>query len=77
MPSSTGTDRLLATRSRLGVVARRGDSNEVAEARRAHAEAKLAAYIDRVADELAENPLTLEQRDRLAALLRPRERVVA
>ena len=41
----------------------------VEELRRAYAERKLTAYIARVVD--AAPPLTPEQRDRLAALLRP------
>ncbi len=40
---------------------------EVEQARRQLAEAKLAAYIQRVVDEAP--PLSLEQRDRLAVLL--------
>lgn len=65
--SLPGSD-VLRTRSRLGVAARRRDPAEIAEAQRDHAAAKLAAYISRVVDEAP--PLTDEQRDKLAVLLR-------
>jgi hypothetical protein len=55
-------------RSRLGNAARRGTPADVLEARRQLAEANIAEAIRRVVD--AAPPLTPEQRDRLALLLR-------
>lgn len=55
------------SRSRLGLAARWGDTEAIAEARRDLAAAKLQASIERT---LAEAPeLSPEQRARLAALL--------
>lgn len=56
------------TRSRVAVAARRRDELGVVSARRDLAEAKLADYITRTVD--AAPPLTDEQADRLALLLR-------
>lgn len=55
-------------RSRAGVAARTGDSAALAEARRDLAAAKLEQYIERTVAEAP--PLTAEQRDRLAGILR-------
>ena len=55
------------TRSRVGVAHRTGDAEQIAEANRDHAAAKLAAYIRKTVDSAP--PLTVEQRCRLAALL--------
>lgn len=67
MPSLVGTE-VAQTRSRVAVAARRGTPDEVAEAKRDHAAAKIAAHIAKVVAEAP--PLTPEQRDRLAGLLR-------
>lgn len=56
-------------KSRLGVAARRGSAVQVNEARRALAAAKLEQYVSRVVAEAP--PLTNDQADRIAALLRP------
>lgn len=56
------------TRSRLGVAARKGDPSGIEQARREHAAAKIAAYVEKTVAEAP--PLTDEQRDRLATLLR-------
>lgn len=55
------------TRSRLGVASRRGDSAAIEAARRDHTAARLEDFIRRTVD--AAPPLSLEQRQRLAALL--------
>ncbi|KHL19580.1 UNVERIFIED_CONTAM: hypothetical protein LK11_00775 [Mumia flava] len=60
---------LAQTRSRVAVATRLGTPEDVTEARRNHAAAKLEDYIRRTVD--AAPPLTEAQRDRLAALLRP------
>ena len=52
-----------------GGVARTGDTNRIEIAQRNLAAERLAAYIEQVV--AAAPPLTPEQRDRLAALLRP------
>ena len=67
MPSLVGTE-LARTRSRVATATRLGNAAEVEQAKRDHAAAKLEDYIARVVD--AAPPLTVEQRDRLAALLR-------
>lgn len=64
--SLSGSD-VLRTRSRLGVAARRGDPEQITEAKRDHAAAKLTAYIEQTV--AAAPPLTSEQRGRLATLL--------
>ena len=71
--SLSGSD-VLRTRSRLGVAARRRDPEQITEAKRDHAAAKLAAYIERTVSEAP--PLTTEQRGRLSLLLSGGERVV-
>lgn len=60
---------VLRARGRLGVASRRGNRDEIAEAHRDLAAAKIAAYIDKVVAEAP--PLTDAQRERLAALLAP------
>lgn len=66
------SSEVLKARSATGVAARRGDSNAVLEARRNLAAAKLAAYIESVVAEAP--PLTDEQLDHIALLLRPSSR---
>lgn len=63
--------RTLTARARLGNTARRhaDDPQRVIEARTELAAAKIADYIDSVV--AAAPPLTAEQRDQLATLLRP------
>jgi hypothetical protein len=56
------------TRSAVGVAHRRGDPEAIKSATRELAAAKLADFIARTVD--AAPPLTPEQRDRLALLLR-------
>lgn len=56
------------TRSRVAVAHRFHDPVAILEARREHAAAKLEDYIRRTVD--AAPPLSPEQRERLAALLR-------
>lgn len=56
------------TRSRVGVAHRRGNPNEIEQARQAHAAAMLADFIRRTVD--AAPPLEQSQRDALAILLR-------
>ena len=63
--------RSLTARAQLGSVARRhrDDPLRIADARRELAAAKIADYIEAVVDSAP--PLSLEQCDRLALLLRP------
>lgn len=63
--------RALTARNRLAVVAKRqpDDQAAIAAARRDLAAAKLEDYIERVV--ASAPPLTADQRDRLALLLRP------
>lgn len=68
MPVSIGPD-VAGARSRLGVACKLGTPADVSEARRDLAAAKLADYIKRTVDQAP--PLTDEQRERIAALLRP------
>lgn len=56
------------TRSRVATAHRSGDPEQIAQARRDHAAATLESHISRIVG--AAPPLTAEQRDRLAALLR-------
>lgn len=56
------------TRSRIAVATRRGNPEEIEEARRDHAAASIAAHIAKVVAEAPE--LSAAQRDRLASLLR-------
>ncbi len=56
------------TRARIATATRTGTPDDVAEARRAHATASLAAHIARVVAEAP--PLTDEQKSRLTVLLR-------
>lgn len=67
MPSLVGSE-VARTRSQRALAARRGDPELIVEARRNHAAAKLAAYVAQVVAEAP--PLSPEQRDRIAALLR-------
>lgn len=60
--------QILKARSALGVAARRKNSGEVTEARRNLAAAKLEEYVARIVSEAP--PLTNEQADRIAGLLR-------
>ena len=63
------TTEVVRRRNVVANIARhRPDSQELADARRDLAAEKLAAYIRRTVD--AAPPLTTEQRDRLALLLR-------
>lgn len=59
---------VLKARSRIGVATRRGTPEDVAEARRDYRAVKLEAHIREVVN--AAPPLTDEQADRLAALIR-------
>jgi phosphoserine phosphatase len=59
---------ILKARSDLGVAVRLGDRNKALRARRDLAAAKLEDYVARVVSEAP--PLTPEQRDRIATLLR-------
>lgn len=68
MPSLVGTP-LARSRSQLAVACRLGTPEDVDEARRDFTAAKLADYIKRTVDQAP--PLTDEQRERIAALLRP------
>lgn len=67
MPEIAGTQTARA-RSRLGNAYRSGDARGIENARRDFAAAKLEDYIARTVDEAP--PLTVEQRARLALLLR-------
>lgn len=67
MPVSIGRD-VAKARSRLGVAARLGTAEDVVDARRDLAAAKLEDYVQRVVSEAPQ--LTTEQRDHVAALLR-------
>lgn len=70
MPTSAFRgSRVAQTRSRVATTARLGTPEEQAQARRDHAAATLESHISRIVG--AAPPLTAEQRDRLAALLRP------
>lgn len=60
---------LLSSKSALGVASRSGDPARIIDARREHAAVKIQTAIERVLAEAP--PLTDEQRDRIAALLRP------
>lgn len=60
---------ILRARSALGNASRRGNTEEVADARRDLAAAKLAAYAEKIISEAP--PLTMEQRARISGLLRP------
>lgn len=60
--------KIAKTRSRVGVAYRTGDPHAIAEASRDHAAAKLEAFIESTL--AAAPPLTDEQRDKLALLLR-------
>lgn len=59
----------LQARNKLGAATRYGDADQIADARRDLAAAKLAAYVSKTVAEAP--PLTPAQRDRIAALLRP------
>lgn len=73
MPTFAGSE-VAYTRSRIGVASHSGTPEQVTEARRDHAAAKIAEFIRRTVDNAP--PLTPEQRDKLATLLRdaPSER---
>lgn len=60
---------VLKARSAVGVAARSGDADKIAEARRDLAAAKLQAYVEKIVSEAP--PLTPEQSERIAVLLRP------
>ncbi|MFC5998282.1 hypothetical protein ACFP6A_06025 [Quadrisphaera sp. GCM10027208] len=60
--------KIAKTRSRVGVAYRTGDPQAIAEASRDHAAAKIETFIERTL--AAAPPLTDEQRDKLALLLR-------
>lgn len=60
---------VLTARSRLGVAARRQKPGEVAAARRDLAAAKIESYVAKTV--AGAPPLTKEQLDRIAVLLRP------
>lgn len=60
---------VLTARSRLGVAARRKDPQQIETARQELAAAKLEAHIAKVVADAP--PLTSEQLDRIAVLLRP------
>lgn len=62
---------LARTRSRVAVATRLGTPAEIEAARRDHAAAKITEYIERTV--AAAPPLTIEQRDKLALLLRGRD----
>jgi hypothetical protein len=67
--ANIGIDPAVAiTRSRVGTAAKGGDPKRLEDARRELAAAKLADYINRTIRSAP--PLTPEQRDRLAVLLR-------
>ena len=68
MPALRGST-LARTRSAIAVAVRKGDAQAEADARRAHVAARLEEDIREAVD--AWPPLTAEQRDRLAAILRP------
>jgi hypothetical protein len=59
---------VLQARSHLGVASRRGDPEEIEQARRELAEAKLADFIRRTVDSAPR--LSAAQCDRLAVMLR-------
>jgi hypothetical protein len=64
------TTEVVRRRNAVALIARHHpDSPDLVTARRDLAAAKLEAYVQRVVSEAP--PLTSEQRDRLAALLRP------
>lgn len=62
-------NEILAARSRLGVAVRRNEPAAIEAARQELAAAKLASYVAKVVAEAP--PLTPEQLDRVAVLLRP------
>lgn len=59
----------LQARNKLGAATRYGDADQIEDARRDLAAAKLSTYVARVVAEAP--PLTDAQRDLIAALLRP------
>lgn len=61
--------RSTATRTRIARAAKAGDAAAEVEARRDHAEAVIADYVEKVL--AAAPPLSDEQRTRLAELLQP------
>jgi hypothetical protein len=65
-------NRVAVVRGRLGMAVKAGDQKRVDELRRELNEAVAEAYIQRLIDSAP--PLTQEQRDRLARLLRTGER---
>jgi hypothetical protein len=64
-----GAQTLAQQRAEIARRSRRGDAAGERAARAAYAEAKLAAYIEKVVSDAPD--LTDEQRERLAVLLRP------
>lgn len=60
---------VIQARSALGNATRSGDSDKISDARRDLAAAKLEAFIEKTIAEAP--PLSAEQLDRLAVLLRP------
>lgn len=66
---SKGIDpRLAKKRSAVAVASRSGNTHKIESTKRDLAAEKIAVYIERTVN--AAPPLTLEQRDRLASLLR-------
>lgn len=63
------TSPVLKARADLGVAHRAGDTASITTARRDLAAEKIAQYVERTVSSAP--PLTDEQRDRIAALLRP------
>ncbi len=66
MPSLAGSE-LARTRSRLATATRSGDPAKIADAKRDHAAASIAAHVERVVAEAP--PFDEATRARLAALL--------
>ena len=62
------TSKVLQARAQVAVAYRNNDPARIADSRRNLAAEKLAQYIERVVAEAP--PLTSEQKDRLAAILR-------
>lgn len=63
------SSEVLKARSAIGVATRRGDHEAILASRQNLAVAKLEAYVSRIVAEAP--PLTPEQLDRVAILLRP------
>lgn len=67
MPTFAGS-KVAHTRSRLGVAARRGNSDEITDAKRDHAAARIEQFVEKTV--AAAPPLSPDQTDRIVTILR-------